>query len=198
LNYAGLASIEHGHPDDGLKMLQFGQLTARTIPPGEERAVAMGVSTRAAVEACALADSALALIRLDYPQAAYRELAKGRDLWLPTRTDASGDLDQVAARIELGRARLDAAEQFAATSLRRWEGSPNQRARTDSGILLATIHVTAGEPQGLQLAHSAIIDVTKLTSVRARHRLVPLAKALEARPGSDARELAQLAWQVAA
>ena len=156
------------------------------------------MSTRAAVQACAFADSALALIRLQHPQAAYQELAKGRDLWLPTRTDPSGDLDQVGARIALDQGRLDTAEQFAAASTRRWEGSPNQRARTDSIILLATIHVKAGEQRGLQLAHHAVTEVTQLTSVRARRRLLPLAHTLETRPGSDARDLARMARDVAA
>jgi hypothetical protein len=67
-----------------------------------------------------------------------------------------------------------------------------------TGVVLATVNVTAGEPRGLQLAHSVITDVTKLTSVRTRRQLVPLAVALEARPGSDAKELAQMARQVAA
>ena len=198
LTYAGLASTEHGHPDDGLKMLQFGQLTARNIPSDEERPVAVGVSTRAAVAACALADSALSLIHLGCQESAYRELAKGRDLWLPSRTDPSGDLDLRAAQIELDQGRLDIAERFATASVRRWEGSLNQRSRTGSGIVLATIHVRAGEQDGLRLAHGAIADVTKLTSVRARRRLLPLIAALEARPGSDARELARTARQVTA
>ncbi|HEU0089684.1 MAG TPA: hypothetical protein VFQ77_18895 [Pseudonocardiaceae bacterium] len=198
LGYAGLACIEHGHPDDGLKMLQFGQLTAQNIPPGEEPTLAVGVSTGVAVEACALADSALALISLGCPDAAFRELAKGRNLWLPTRTDPSGDLDHVAARLELDRGRLDTAEQFAVASARRWEGSLNQRAAAGSGIVLATIYVQAGDSRGLHLAHNAINHVTKLTSVRTRRQLVPLIAALETRPGTDAKELARKARQVAA
>lgn len=82
-------------------------------------------------------------------------------------------------------------------SLRRWE-TGSLTSRTLTGIVLATIHVKAGEQRGLQLAHRAITDITKLTSVRVRKNLVPLAEALEARPGSDARELARMARQVAA
>ncbi|MGH4013699.1 MAG: hypothetical protein ACRDSL_07145 [Pseudonocardiaceae bacterium] len=37
----------------------------------------------------------------------------------------------------------------------------------------------------------------KLTSVRARTRLEPLAAALDTRPGSDARDLSRAARQVA-
>ncbi|MGH3973886.1 MAG: hypothetical protein ACRDS9_11265, partial [Pseudonocardiaceae bacterium] len=78
----------------------------------------------------------------------------------------------------------------------RWEGG-SRRARTQADILLATIHVRAGEPGGLQLAHGAINGVTKLSSVRVRRRLEPLVAALEGRPGSDHRELARMAHQVA-
>lgn len=60
------------------------------------------------------------------------------------------------------------------------------------------MHVRAGEPRGLQLAHGAITAVTKLSSVRARWRLEPLVAALESRPGSDYRQLSQMARQVAA
>jgi hypothetical protein len=104
----------------------------------------------------------------------------------------------VAARLEVARGRLDVAEPFAAASVRRWEGTSSQRERTGADILLATIHVRAGEPDGVRLAHGAITDVTKLSSVRARRRLEPLVTALEARPGSDHRELARMARQVTA
>ena len=55
----------------------------------------------------------------------------------------------------------------------------------------------AGEPRGLVMAKTAIDAVVLLHSVRARERLNPLAAALEARRGSDARELARMARQVA-
>ena len=117
-------------------------------------------------------------------------------LWQPTPADPYGDLDRPAACLELERGHLDAAEPFAASSMRRWEG--RGRSRTQSAIVLATIHVRAGEPRGLHLAHSAVTSAGKLTSVRARQRLVPLAEALEARRGSDAEQLARMARQVAA
>ena len=55
----------------------------------------------------------------------------------------------------------------------------------------------AGEPRGLVMAKTAIDTVVLLHSVRARERLNPLATALEARRGGDARELARMARQVA-
>jgi len=66
-----------------------------------------------------------------------------------------------------------------------------------STIVLATVHVRAGESGGLPLAHDAITAVAKLSSVRTRGKLSPLAAALEARPGRDARDLAQMARQAA-
>ncbi|MCA1676191.1 MAG: hypothetical protein LC799_29780, partial [Actinobacteria bacterium] len=101
-----------------------------------------------------------------------------------------------AAWLELARGRLDVAEPLAVASVRRWEGG-SERARTRSAILLAVIHARSGEPDAPELAHRAITDVTKIASVRTRRRLEPLAAELESRPGSDAKELARMARQVA-
>ncbi len=198
LNYAGLATVEHGHPNDGLKMLQLGGVKSWDIPPDHDHtAVVIGERSRTALEACAQADSATALGRLGCPDAANTALAKARELWQPTRTDPGGDLDRPAACLELDRGRLDAAEQFAAASVRRWDGGSLVN-RTLSGVVLATVHVRAGEPPGLQLAHGAVVGAAKLSSARVRTCVGPLAAALEARPGADARELARMARQVAA
>src|SRR6201999_4114051 len=123
----------------------------------------------------ALADSATALDRLGDRSAADRELGKSRQMWTPARTDPTGDLDQVAGGLELARGRLDAAEPFAAAAVRRCEGIKNQRMRTGATVLLATIHVRAGERDGLGLANGAITDVNRLSSVRIRRQwLTPL------------------------
>ncbi len=198
LTHAGLATMEHGEPNEGLKLLQVGTVTAGRIPSDDQRTAGVAVGARAAVQAQALADSATAYARLGHPEAANTALAKSRELWQPTPADPAGDLDQVSARLELERGRLDVAESFAAASMRRWEGVSNQRARTYSGIVLATVHVRAGEPRGLQLAHSAVTAAARLSSARIRRQLEPLATALEARSGSDARQLARMARQVAA
>jgi hypothetical protein len=177
-------------------MLQCAQVTSWRIPADDPRAVVVGVSGRAAVEAVVRADSATALIRLGDHRAADTQLVTGRQLWTPTRTDPYGDMDRPAARLEIERGRLDIAESLAAASVRRCEGV-NQLGHTRSSIMLATIHVKAGEPSGLTLAHRAVTSVSKLTSVRARTWLDPLADALEARPSSGARELARMTRQVA-
>ena len=150
----------------------------------------------AGVQAIALVDSATALADLDEPEKANTDLARARGLWQPTSADTHGDLDRPAAILELERGHLDAAEPFAVASVRRWEGV-SQNGHTNSCVVLATIHVQAGDANGLRLAHSAISATNKLTSVRVRRRLVPLADALDARTGSDAKQLARMARQVA-
>jgi len=200
LSWAGLATVEHGDPNDGLKMLQCAGITALNIPPDPDPStMVIGEGSRAAVQASVQSSAAPAYERLGYSAVADADLAKARELWAPTRGDADvgGDLDRPAACLELARGRLDAAEQFAVASVRRWEGV-SQVGRTQSAVVLAEIHVRAEEPRGLQLAHSAVTTAARLSSVRARRRLEPLAAALEARPGSDARELARMARQVAA
>ncbi|MGH3687812.1 MAG: hypothetical protein ACRDRU_02035 [Pseudonocardiaceae bacterium] len=60
--------------------------------------------------------------------------------------------------------------------------------------ILAEVHIRAGEPRGLALASQAIEEVNTLHSVAVRRqRLIPLATALEARPGTDTQELARTA-----
>jgi len=84
----------------------------------------------------ALADSATALSRLEVPeaaQAADTALAKSRELWQPIPADAYGDLDRPAACLELARG-VDAAEEFALASVRRWEGG-SRVSRTLSGVV---------------------------------------------------------------
>jgi len=81
-------------------------------------------------------------------------------------------------------------------SVRRWEGV-NQSGHAHSSIVPATVHVRAGERGGLPLAHGAITAASRLSSVRVRGRLHPLAVALATQPGRDARDLARMARQTA-
>jgi len=196
LKYAGMATVEHGHPDDGLKMLQFSLVKAWDIPRDEQRGVVVGVSGRAAQEASVRLQAASAFANLGFLGAAEVEVAKSRELWVPTRTDRYGDFYRPAALLALRRGRLDAAESLAAASVRRCEGI-SQIACTHSGVVLAAIHVRAGEPGGLAGAHSAITAVTKISSIRVRKRLLLLVDALATRSGTDAKDLSRMALQVA-
>jgi len=200
LSWAGLGTVEHGHTNDGLKMLQYAGVTALGIPSDPDPStMVIGEGSRAAVQASVQSSAAPAYDRLGSPALADADLTKARELWTPTPADINvgGDLDRPAACLELARGRLDVAEPFAVASVRRWEGV-SQVGRTQSAVVLATIHVRAGEPRGLQLAHGAITSAARLTSARVRKRLEPLVAALEARRGSDAEQLARMARQVAA
>jgi len=106
LTYAGLATEEHGQPNDGLKMLQLAGLKARSIPADEPRAVVVGECGRAAVQAVVQEEPASAYARLGSHEAADRKLAQARELWQPTPADPYGDLDRPAAVLELDRGRL--------------------------------------------------------------------------------------------
>ena len=65
-------------------------------------------------------------------------------------------------------------------------------------LMLAEVHVRSGEHRGFVLARRAIDAVSVLESVSVRQeRLIPLVRALDSRPGSDYRELARMARQVA-
>lgn len=87
------------------------------------------------------ADSATALAQLGDPKAADAALAGSRELWQATPAVSDGDLDKVAALLELRRGRLDAAQAFAAASVRLWKDRGSRRGRTGTGIVLATIHI---------------------------------------------------------
>ena len=102
----------------------------------------------------------------------------------------------MTAGVQLDLGQLDTAEQFAASAVRTYSEN-HRRDRTQAELLLAEVHVRAGEPRGLTLAHHAIEGVSTLHSIAARQaRLMPLAAALEARPGGDTQELARMARQV--
>lgn len=95
----------------------------------------------------------------------------------------------VMAQAHHGLGRLDSAEQLAASSVRTW-GEQHRRDGVQATITLASIHVEAGEPDGLTLAENVIRDVASLRSGRARVKLGGLANMLATRPGGAPRELA--------
>ncbi len=127
-----------------------------------------------------------------------RYLARAHEGWEPRDAFERGAMDRATAAIHLDLGQLDTAEQLAVSALRTYTGN-HCRARTTAQLLLAEVHVRAGEPQGLMLARQAIDAVRTLHSVAVRReRLIPLVAALEARPSTDTRELARTARQIAA
>ena len=197
---AGQTLVRSGHPNDALKCFQLGQFVltryqADTARPALVRADDSRIRT---LTAWLNQHSAAAYALLDRPEEAQRCLAEAREGWTPRDTYDRAGMDSTTAVIQLDFGRFDLAESFAASAVRTF-GEGHRRGRMRAELALAEVHVRAGEPRGLTLARQAIEAVSTLQSVAVRReRLVPLATALEARPGHDAKEIARLARQVAA
>ncbi|MGH3567689.1 MAG: hypothetical protein ACRDRH_16980 [Pseudonocardia sp.] len=197
--HAGLTLVRSGHPNDALKAFQLGQFSLGGFTPGKSKPSTLGADdprvptltarlNRTSATACAL---------LGLSDQAKSHLAKAHDAGAPRDAYEGGGIEHVAAGVELDLGRFDTAESFAASAVRTY-GDIHGRFRTSAELLLAEVHVRSGEPRGLVLARQALDAVGALQSVAVRwERVQPLAEALAARPGSDARELARMARQVA-
>jgi hypothetical protein len=193
LRHAGMLPLERGRFNDSLKLFQLGQIAFMPLDGSSSK----DDPRVAPMTACLDSLQARALARMDLPDQAKSKLAAARDKWQAPDTFAQADADYRNADISLCLGQVDGAEQFAALSVRAW-GDRDRRPAASTRILLATIHVRAGEPRGPQLAHNAITAAAKLSSDRVRHRLLPLAEELNTRRGSDYQELARMARQVTA
>ncbi|MGH3700926.1 MAG: helix-turn-helix domain-containing protein, partial [Pseudonocardiaceae bacterium] len=193
--HAGLTLVRSGHPDDALKLAQLGQLRLDRFTPG--------TSTPAndprlpTLTARLNRVSATAYALMGFPDQATHYLAEAHDGWAPRDAFDQADADLETAMIQLDLGQLDTAEQFAASAVRTYSEA-HRRGRTQAGLLLAEVHIRAGQPQGLTLARHAINEANTSHSVALRQeRLIPLATALETQPGTDTQELAQLARKIA-
>jgi len=195
--HAGSTLVRTGHPNDALKLFQLGQLRLSGFRLGRPTPASRPDDPRVPTLRARLSrESATAWGVMKGAEQATRCLAEAYEGWEPRDAfdHALGDFVTAAVQLDLGQ--LDAAERSAASALRTYSEN-HRRARTQAELLLAEVHVRAGEPHGLTLAREAIAKVSTLQSFTARLRLVPLAAALEARPGPDTRELARKARQVA-
>jgi hypothetical protein len=198
--HAGVTLVRSGHPDDALKCLQLGQFVLAGFQPGKSRpAILRADDPRLPTLTAYLSlSSATAYALMDHPEQVKRCLAAAREGWAPRDAFERAVMDGSTAGIQLDLHRFDIAESFAAYAVGTY-GEGHRRGRTIAELMLAEVHVRAGEPRGLVLARRAIEAVSTLQSAAVRReRLVPLATALEARPGSDAKEIARIAHQVAA
>lgn len=194
---AGMTLVRSGHPNDALKLFQLGQLHLSGFGKSIRATLSTDDPRLSTLIARLNRQSATAYALLNSRDQATRCLAEAFDGWSPRDAFERAGGDFVIAGVQLDLGRLDAAEQLAASAVRTY-GENHRRDRTQAQLLLAEVHVRAGEPHGLTLARQAIEAVSSLHSVAARQaRLVPLAAALEARPDSDARELARTARKVA-
>ncbi|MGH4007510.1 MAG: helix-turn-helix domain-containing protein [Pseudonocardiaceae bacterium] len=188
--HAGIQMRDAGAYNDGLKACQLGLIKLGEAPdsPGAAEAIAWLNAESARVQA-AMGDSA----------AAERSLKIARE-WQPATTYDDADMDHGAASVYLLLGRLDTAEAFAASSVRKWsaEGT-SRREGVAADIALATIHTQAGQSDAAALAQRAIAGVAPLRSLRTRRvKLAPLVEALDVRADSTSHDLAYRARQLAA
>nr|MDQ3765657.1 hypothetical protein [Actinomycetota bacterium] len=175
--------VRTGHPNDALKLFQFGQIRLGGGAPGPSTPATVRIDDPRLPTLTARLNlsSATAYAVLNRPDQAQRYLTEAREGWVPRDAfeRAVGDLMAAGLLLDLGR--LDTAEQFAASALRTYDEG-HRRSRTLAELFLAEVHVRAGEPRGLTLARHAIEKVSTLQSVAARRQgLLPLATAREAR-----------------
>jgi transcriptional regulator with XRE-family HTH domain len=190
--HAGATLVRTGHPNDALKLFQLGGFWARKSTPraGDPRLLT--------IIAWLNLNSATAYTLMNGLDEATHHLAMTNDGWEPRDVFERAHTDRATAAIHLDLGQLDTAEQLAASAVRTFSEG-HRKDRIAAELLLAEVHIRAGEPQGLILARHAIAGVSALRSVTTRRqRLIPLAAALEARPSTDSLELARIARKVAA
>lgn len=180
--HAGIQMIDAGAHNDGLKAYQLGLTSCE---PNTDTAIWL------------TAESALPLAAMGHPEAAKTAIKSARE-HPPVDPFDAADMDFLSACIYRRLGQLDTAEQFAASSVRKWriEGA-SARDSAEATMCLAELHLAAGEPDAASLAYQSINAVSALRSTRARQRLGRLATALDSRPGADHRDLAHQARRVA-
>ncbi|MBV8540512.1 MAG: helix-turn-helix transcriptional regulator [Pseudonocardiales bacterium] len=187
--HTGMVLVRTGHPNDALKQFQLGGSSLR--PRADDHRVPTLAARLARM-------SAVAYALMGGTDEATRHLAEANQGWEPRDAFVRAGAHLVTGEVQRDLGRLDAAEQSAASAVRAYGEGHYRRGHTVAALLLAEVHVRAGEPRGLTLAHHAIEMVSTLQSVAARREwLMPLATALEARPGTDTQELARTARQIA-
>ena len=186
--HAGATLLHSGHPNDALKAFQLGQFQLRGYDSSKSTpATVRGDDPRVPAIAARLeVSSAAAYARMGHGEKAGRAFSAAREQQQPGDVYERADKDLNAARIQADLGRLEVAERFAAAAVRTF-GSGHRRDRAMANLVLAELHVHAGEPRGVELAHHAVREVSQLHSVPTRQRLEPLAALLDARSGADAR-----------
>jgi hypothetical protein len=195
--HAGLVLIRAGQPNDALKAFQLGHcrlagFTPRKPPPAPDDPRTPTLTARLN------RTSAIAYVVMGRLREAMRYLAKATGEWAPVDEFECASADLETARIQLSLGQLEAAEHSAANAVRTYREGHYRRGHIVANLVLAEVHLRAGEPQGLTLAQQALTQVTTLQSLAVRRDLLaPLATALAARPDTDAQQLARKARQLA-
>jgi transcriptional regulator with XRE-family HTH domain len=187
--HAGMHMRDAGAYNDGLTACQLGLIKLGEAPdsPGTAEAIAWLHAESARVQAA-----------MGRRAAAERSLKTARE-WQPATTYDDADMEHGTASVYLLLGRLDTAEAFAASSVRKWstEGT-SRREGVAADIALATIRTQTGQSDAAALAQRAIAGVAPLRSLRTRRvKLAPLIQALDTRADSTSRDLAYRARQLA-
>jgi transcriptional regulator with XRE-family HTH domain len=181
---AGVATAERGAYNDGLKMLQLGQMRLSLKGAGQRTDE---------LKAWLGADTACVLAQMGHEKEARSTLVASREGWKAPNADDQADMDWLTALVEIHLNQTDSAQELVGASVQRWTDTHDRRQAVLGRITLAQLYVQTGDSRGIELAHRAIGEVRELRSVRARERLRPMVKAMDARPEPHYRELAALA-----
>jgi tetratricopeptide (TPR) repeat protein len=187
--HAGIHMRDAGAYNDDLKACQLGLIKLGEAPESPQAAEAT---------AWLHAESARAFAAMGHSKEAERSLKTARE-WQPTTIYDDADMEHGAASVYLLLGRLDTAQRFAVSSVRKWstEGT-SRREGVAADMALATIHTQAGQSNAAALAERAIAGMAPLQSLRTRRvKLAPLITALDARADSTSRDLAHRARQLA-
>jgi transcriptional regulator with XRE-family HTH domain len=187
--HAGIHMRDAGAYNDGLKACQLGLIKLGETPDSPETAEAA---------AWLNAEAARVQAAMGHSEAAERSLKIARE-WQPATTYDTADMEHGAASVYLLLGRLDIAERFAASAVRKWTAErTSRREGVAADIALAIIHTQAGQSDAAVLAQRAIAGVAPLRSLRTRRvKLAPLVEVLDARADSTLHDLAYHARQLA-
>lgn len=185
MRHAGIHMRDAGAYNDDLKACQLGLFKLGELPETPEKAGAAAWLT---------AESAVAYASMGYPDQAEKAITTAREYHMSNTFDEA-DMDYTVANVYRRLGRLDVAEPFAASSLRKWPGT-SRRDSVLSGIALAAIHVRTGAHDSQALAEKAIQSLAGVRSVRARMSINTLVEALDTRPTTENKELAMMARRV--
>lgn len=176
--------IDIDAPDDGLKLLQIGQVGLGRQRPPPVLTAFIGADIGRAYAALGRPDEAREAIQRTTWEGVPGEHNAADLMGITSATQATlGDLDNAAATLH------DLLPQRTAASAR---GLVGELAR------LSTVYLTMGEvDRGIAAGHRALVTVAAVPgSMRSLHRLTPLRQAAEQRRDSTSRDLAHKIRQV--
>ncbi|MGH3854613.1 MAG: helix-turn-helix domain-containing protein [Pseudonocardiaceae bacterium] len=168
--HAGLVLIRAGHPNDALKLFRLGHFRLGGSPLGKSLSGTEG-SWVQTLTARLNRTSATAYAAMGGIDEVTRYLAEANEGPAPRDAFERAGADLDTARVQRDLGQLDAAEQAATSAVRTYRDGHHRRSHTVAELVLAEVHLRAGEPQGLTLAHQAIGKVRTLQSVAVRRDL---------------------------